>query len=53
MNIFFKKTVPVKFESFKIILLNALILLKYYDILDTLCSVMNIFYILNKLIHRE
>ena len=44
---------PVKFAFFKIILLNALILLKYYGILDTLCSVMNIFYILNKLIHEK
>ena len=36
---------PVKFAFFKIILFNALILLKYCDILDILCSVMNILYL--------
>ena len=35
---------PVNFAFFKIILLNALILLKYYDILDTFRSGMNILY---------
>ena len=42
--IFFLENNASKICVFKIIILNALILLKYYDILGTLCSVMNILY---------